>query len=379
MLWDFLSRRNAAINRLAKSLDEHSDRIGALIAQTKGSANGEKLAASLQCNSEVISGFSQRLERAASCPIPVQTFPTTDNLEWDSEKHRTAKVATAALIPMQQKALAELTAAHTQVETKLYKFFSALDKYGTKVDRSNNHTLHEALDGLFACSPKRVVANFQRLSLECGWAYVSLLNQIVDTFAKTFSRCRAGIFNARLNYADVLQISEEVLTTLRTTSTVLEDVQRRYDILDGLQNQLKSDLQSAEIVRIFEAIKGSFTDTLETGSEGLLTNILSKPAGAMAAALSIAALPSAQFQGQLAREQRIRLFVATAALVRSGWGEWTKLKTEIVEPNLKIMFGLKNDFLANRILCLCDLVTMNGYSLKDFSKQIEKRFLGLIA
>jgi hypothetical protein len=81
-------------------------------------------------------------------------------------------------------------------------------------------------------------------------------------------------------------------------------------------------------------------------------------------------VPSAQFQGQLAREQRLKVFIATSALLRGGWSEWAKMSEDIIRPNLNVMFELKNNFVANRITCLLDLVTVNGYSLKGLSTQI---------
>ena len=124
--------------------------------------------------------------------------------------------------------------------------------------------------------------------------------------------CRAGIFAARLNYSDVIQISEEVLATLRVTFTVLEDIQRRYELLESLQSGLKADLESAEIGKIFEAVKGSLSELLEIGNDddNFFTKFLKRTGtsitvGPLVAASALLAVPSAQFQGQLAREQRL--------------------------------------------------------------------------
>ncbi len=50
------------------------------------------------------------------------------------------------------------------------------------------------------------------------------------------------------------------------------------------------------------------------------------------------------------------------------------MNREVVTPNLKILFALKNDFISNRILSLCDLVTVNGYGLADLSKALKNSF-----
>jgi hypothetical protein len=267
------------------------------------------------------------------------------------------------------------------VDKALEEFFAHLDEYGKDVNRSKNRLLQDSLDKLMICSPKRVVANFQKYSLEIGWAYICAYNQLIDSLARRFPRCRAGIYAARLNYSDVIQISEEVLATLRVTFTVLEDIQRRYELLESLQSGLKADLESADIGKIFEAVKGSFSDLIEIGKEddGFFSKLFKRTGTVLAVAPLVAAsaalaVPSAQFQGQLAREQRLKVFIATSALVRMGWAEWLKMNKEVVGPNLEILFLLKKDFGANRVISLCDLVTVNGYELADLAKSLKNSF-----
>ena len=91
------------------------------------------------------------------------------------------------------------------------KFFTLLDGYGDKVNQGKTDVMKRALEQLLACSPKKVVGNFQEFSLEIRLAYVWHYNKLIDTLAEKFPRCRAGIFASRLNYSDVLHISEEVL------------------------------------------------------------------------------------------------------------------------------------------------------------------------
>ena len=306
-----------------------------------------------QRSADQVTNLGKNLERAASCPLPVQTFPLTDDFRWEKEKEAAASIAKEAFSDIQVKSIERLSGAHKEVDKALEEFFAHLDGYGKDVDRSKNKLLQDSLDKLMACSPKRVVANFQKYSLEIGWSYVSAYNQLIDSLAKRFPRCRAGIYAARLNYSDVIQIPEGVLATLRVTFTVLQDIQRRYELLESLQSELKADLASAEISKIFEAFKGSLSDIFELGNEdeNFFTKFLKRAGttitvGPLVAASAMLAVPNAQFQGQLAREQRLKVFIATSALVRLGWAEWLRMNREVVAPNLEILFVLKKDFVA---------------------------------
>ena len=93
--------------------------------------------------------------------------------------------------------------------------------------------------------------------------------------------------------------------------------------------------------------------------------------GELAWATAVVSAPSAQFQGQLARAQRVRVFVATAILLRANWTEWSKMNQNIVVPNLVIMFTLKGDFARNRIISIADLITVNGHSLEGVTDRIS--------
>ena len=77
------------------------------------------------------------------------------------------------------------------------------------------------------------------------------------------------------------------------------------------------------------------------------------------------------FQGELARERRVKVFIATSVLLQQGWVEWSRMNQEIVIPNLTVMFNLKSDFVQNRLLSITDLITTNGYSLEGIDEKIE--------
>lgn len=176
----------------------------------------------------------------------------------------------------------------------------------------------------------------------------------------------------------MIQISEEIIATLRATSTVLDDVQRRYDLLEALQGELLSDLQLHEIKQIWEAVKGSFSDTFSgivDKDDSWWQKVLKAPvgvgAGTIAWAMAVVSAPQAQFQGQLARVHRVKVFIATSILLRHGWAEWSRMNEEIVIPNLKVMFALKCDFVANRVITITDLISTNGYSLEGLREQFD--------
>ena len=82
------------------------------------------------------------------------------------------------------------------------------------------------------------------------------------------------------------------------------------------------------------------------------------------------AAPTLQIQGQMQRTQRVLLFFSSADMFQDGWQEWKTASEEIIKPNLNIMFELKRDFFRNQVLCLCDLITYNGYSLGGLPDKI---------
>ncbi len=373
--------RKRAANELTQALRDNTEKLTGVAAGINQHNQSQEIIAAFQRSAEQVDNFGKNLERAASCPLPVQTFPLTDDFLWEKEKEAAASIAKEAFSEIQVKSIECLSGAHKEVDKALEAFFAHLDEYGKDVNRSKNKLLQDSLDKLMTCSPKRVVAGFQKYSLEIGWAYVSTYNRLIDSLARRFPRCRAGIYAARLNYSDVIQISEEVLATLRVTFTLLEDIQRRYELLENLQSELKADMASAEISKIFEAVKGSLSDIFELGNddENFFSKLFKRAGtavgvGPLIAIMSALAVPSAQFQGQLAREQRLKIFIATSALVRMGWADWLRMNREVVVPNLEILFVLKKDFVANRVISLCDLVTVNGYDLADLAKSLKKSF-----
>jgi hypothetical protein len=172
----------------------------------------------------------------------------------------------------------------------------------------------------------------------------------------------------------VIQISEEIMATLRATSTILDDVQRRYDLLEALQGELIHDFQSKEINEIWAAVKASYTDSKEgiAGEDaGWWVRMVGRSVGAISWATAFLAAPQAQFQGQLARVHRVKVFIATSILLRHGWAEWSRTNEDVVVPNLRVMFALKCDFVANRILTITDLIGTNGYALEALPGKIE--------
>ena len=253
--------------------------------------------------------------------------------------------------------IGKLNLAHRPVDQAMVKFFALVQAH---IDNRNNggKSLGKAMEGLLYCSPKRVIAVFQKHSLEAGWQIVCKYNCLIDLLAKEFPRCRSGIYASRLNYSDVIQISEEIISTLRTTSTVLDDVQRRHDLLEALQGELLSDLQSPQIQQIWDAIGASFKNSLklyakddswwQTALKAMVGNTFITASWAMA----VVSAPQAMFQCELARERRVKVFIATSMLLEQGWVEWSRMNKEIVIPNLMVMFNLKSDFVRNRLISI---------------------------
>lgn len=342
--------------------------------------------------SERLAAVDSSLKNAAAGrPIPVQTFPVNDDIRFEKEKQQTALVAAKQFLTAGKEFIDKLNDAHRPVDDKLKKFFALIDQHvenGTKKnadaeggevavkenDGDKGAALNQAMKELLDCSPKRVIAAFQKYSLEAGVAFVHDFNRVIDELARQYPRCRGGIYASRLNYSDVIQISEETLATLRATSTILDDVQRRYDLLEALQGELIHDLQSDEINEIWAAIKASYTDSKEgIGGEntGWWKKMVGTSIGAISWATAFLAAPQAQFQGQLARGHRVKVFIATSILLRHGWAEWSRTNEDVVVPNLRVMFALKCDYVANRILSITDVISTNGYSLTELPMKIE--------
>ncbi|MGZ4963408.1 MAG: hypothetical protein ACXWIU_00470 [Limisphaerales bacterium] len=354
---------------------------------------------------------------AATRPIPVQSFPTVDDFRFESQKMAVAKLSRDVFSKMGSSFTERLGEAHAPVKKAMEELFAAihaahvaknkqgdnpikayaeiysktelgkagLELAGFSTEDKVATNLNRALDGLLSCSPKRIVAAFQKNALEAGWAFVSGYNCLIDHLAGEYPRCRGGIYGSRLNYSDVIQIADEILATLRATSTLIDDLQRRYDMLEALQAELRNDVNSTEISKICDAIYGSIKDTNAVGTSHTdapwwkrLFNGAAELTGVkqmtsyLVGGLALLSAPGAQFQGQLAREQRVRVFFSTGLMLHEGWCEWSQQNEDIVLPNLRILFGLKSDYVANRIVSLCDLITANGYTLEKLPNQFDK-------
>lgn len=366
-----------AISLTAESsakIDHLSDALGQAMLQI-GSPKDEKALSLITDSSIRLDRLSETLGRVVSLPIPVQTFPTTDDFQWEREKQSAANLADGLFRGYEKEFMNRLAVAPEAVRSNTDCFFTAINQASTATGEMRKQSLQKAMDQLLACSPKKILAEFQKCSLEAGWSYVHIYNCVIDKLAETFPRCRAGIYTSRLKYSDVIQIAEEILTTLRACSTLMDDLQRRYDMLEALQKDIEADLETPESDKIWSAIKNTYTDTASFGNKDIGSIKLFKRLTGIVAEIgttfgNATAAPTLQIQGQMQRTQRILVFFSTVEMFRNGWIEWKKATDTIIIPNLNVMFALKRDFFKNQVVCLCDLVTYNGYSLKGLTEKL---------
>lgn len=314
--------------------------------------------------------------KQSSIPIAVQTFPTSDDFTYEKEKLAVASLSDFYFEEYEKAFLLRLSTAHKEVECHMIDFFDAVRRACSSAGEKRASYVADSLREITACSPKRILAEFQRQSLVAGWAYVSVFNTAIDKLSELFPRCRAGIYASRLKYSDVLQISSEITETLRSCSILIDDLQRRYEMLEALQNDIQTDIETPEAEVIISAMKETFADNerygrnVDCGIDEVIkktTSVLLQPLTAVG---DLMALPSLQIQGQMQRTRRMVLFLETAKMLAEGWKEWKAASQEIITPNLNVMFSLKRDFFRNQMVCLCDIITCNGYELKSVAGQL---------
>ena len=302
-----------------------------------------------------------------SVPISVQTFPTSDDFTYEKEKQAVASLAGILFGNYEKHFLECLSRAHEEVEQHMVDFFDAIRRACSSEGEKRMKYVSDSLENLAACSPNNILAEFQRQSLIAGWAYVSIFNSAIDKLAELFPRCRAGIYASRLKYSDVLEISTEIIETLKSCSTLIDDLQRRYETLEALQNDIQADIQTPEAEVVVSAMKQSFADNARY-TDGI-NDFLKKSVSLLLQPLTLVgdamAMPTLQAQGQMQRTRRMVVFLETAKMLSDGWSKWKEAGQKIINPNLKVMFSLKQDFFRNQMVCLCDLVTYNGYSLNN--------------
>ena len=387
--FDYFKRNRQANEALAATIHANTAQLGEVVDALKNRESPDTirnavcrglkeggLEQALVSASNQVASLNSSLQHSGARPIPVQTFPITDDFQFEKEKQLAAHTSAKLFVDIGNKFIERFSQADKPVGRSLAKFFSMIDDH-IKAPGKDNESLKRAMEDFLQCSPKNVIAEFQKQSLEAGIAIVQKFNLLIDQLAKEYPRCRSGIFASRLNYSDAVQISEEVLSTLRTTSTMLDDVQRRHDLLEALQGEVVGDLHSKEIQMIWNAVCESMKDSFNWADkqDGFFTSMLKTAAGVASTPISLAMAallaPSAQFQGVLARQHRMKVFVATSVLLKLGWEKWSRSNQEIVIPNLKAMFALKCDFVQNRIITISDLISINGYSLDQLPKKIE--------
>lgn len=322
------------------------------------------------------------LNSSGTLPIAVQTFPTTDNFSFEPEKQAVANLAETFFASYENEFSTRLSTVHEEVGRHMSAFIQNIRNASGVSGSERRAFVSQALGELSACSPKLVLAEFQKQSLIAGWVYVAIYNRAIDRLAELFPRCRAGIYASRLKYSDVLQISSEITETLKSCSTLIDDLQRRYESLESLQNDVRTDIETPEAEMIFAAMKETFADNKRYGEAqsesenrgwfrtalGKVRDTVLQPVTAVGDAM---ALPTLQIQGQMQRTRRMFVFLETAKVLSAGWDDWRKASQEIILPNLSVMFLLKRDFFRNQMICLCDTITCNGYELENVAQQLR--------
>jgi|GEM_PF-4008257 len=382
--FDWFTRNRRANEALAASIRENNARLEAIATALNDRESPERIREAIQAGlqdralEKALSSACERVDQLSSSlrdsglrPIPVQTFPLHDDFRYEQQKREFAHLASRRCVKVGEVYAGKLAEAHKTVAQAMERFFALLDKVRMLNSNDSRNELAGALDALMHCSPKRIIASFQQNALEAGWALVSQHNCLIDKLATVYPRCRAGIYASRLNYADVIQVSEEILSTLRTSSTLLDDAQRRHDLLEALQGEMLRDLGTPETQMIWDAIFASVKGSIQLSNEndGFFKGLLKSATGVALAPLVMASgamtAPVAQFQGHLAREHRLRAFIATSLMLNQVWTEWSRINQSIVLPHVQIMFHLKADYMKNKMICICDLLTANGYSLEQ--------------
>jgi len=390
-LIDFSRRLDAGLESVGRQLNAslamQSTGIAQFAVTMKESlrAQGESLGKytqqmtdGVERQTEGLAKVSQGIRDIKALPLPVQTYPLVEDPRWEMEKQRAACLAADMFCPLDKQFIEILANAEQDVRSNVEVFIKEIHIASSVRGDARRVAIKKSLECLLACSPKRIIASYQRHALEIGWSYTYTYNRLVDSFAEWYPRCRAGIYSSRLKYSDVIQISDEVLATLRACSTMLEDLQRRYDMLEALQAGLEADYDDPACERIWKALKSALTDSIKNfgNSEdaGLWEKVWKKTGAVLTSPIQgvagVMAATTAQFNEQMAREQRLMVFLKTALMYCEAWGEWREASKRIVSPNLTILFALKRDYVRNQILCMSDLVNYNNYSLEGVYEKI---------
>ena len=407
-----IKQQTAAITALTDRLDERtrtqSDGLHGLgdgldKALTKQAAGidlfGTSIKESLRSQEEALSAFANRLEAGLerqadglakvsrgisdikAYPLPVQTFPLIEDTRWEEQKRNAAHLAEQMLGSPDNHFIALLADAEKTVRTHTQTFFKEITHAADSEGDERRKAVRRSLDNLLACSPKKIIASYQRHALEVGWSYIYTFNRMVDGLAEWYPRCRSGIYASRLKYSDVIQVTEEVMATLRACSTLLEDLQRRYDLLEALQASVQADCDDPACDKIWRAFKATLAECHKFFGEsdeddGLVKRALKKLGGIVTvpgqATAAMAAATTAQFNEQMARDQRLMVFIKTAGMFCEAWEEWQDASRRIVAPNLKVLFALKRDYVRHQVLCMCDLANYNSYPMDGVCDRLLK-------
>jgi hypothetical protein len=103
-----------AAKDLAQALKDNTDKLAALATGIDRHTQSQEIVAAFQRSASQLSNLGKNLERAASCPLPVQTFPLTDDFLWEKEKEEAASIVKDAFSEIQVKSIESLSSAHKE-------------------------------------------------------------------------------------------------------------------------------------------------------------------------------------------------------------------------------------------------------------------------
>ncbi len=177
-----IQENNLHLQAVTRALNDREtpEKIREAILSRLQTGNLEK---ALTSTHNQLDSLNSVLKLSGSRPLSVQTFPITDDFQFESEKQAAAAYSAKLFDKIASDYISKLNQAHQPVDQAMGKFFTLVQEHIDNRNGSEN-SLGQAMEGLLYCSPKRVIAAFQRDSLEAGGLIVYNFNCLIDLLAK---------------------------------------------------------------------------------------------------------------------------------------------------------------------------------------------------